>query len=55
MQNRLCKFKTRNKKPVGDRIFFAGEATAHAYSTVHGADRSDRRAVTDLFISPALN
>jgi len=43
------------KKPVGDRIFFAGEATAYAYSTVHGADRSGRRAVTDLFISPALD
>ena len=41
------------KKPVGDRIFFAGEATAYAYSTVHGADRSGRRAVTDVFISPA--
>tara|TARA_B100000780_G_C20797202_1_gene316605 strand:+ start:339 stop:527 length:189 start_codon:yes stop_codon:yes gene_type:complete len=30
------------KKPVGDRIFFAGEATAGAYSIVHGADRSGR-------------
>ena len=40
---------------VGDRIFFAGEATAYAFSTVHGADRSGVRAVTDLFISPALD
>ena len=42
------------KRQVGDRIFFAGEATAYAFSTVHGADRSGARAVTDLFISPAL-
>ena len=42
------------KQQVGDRIFFAGEATAGAFSTVHGADRSGIRAVTDLFISPAL-
>ena len=42
------------KRQVGDRIFFAGEATAYAFSTVHGADRSGVRAVTDLFISPAL-
>ena len=43
------------KKPVGGRIFFAGEATAGAYSTVHGADRSGRRAVGQLINSPALN
>jgi len=43
------------KQPVGDRIFFAGEATAGAFSTVHGADRSGVRAVTELFISPALD
>ena len=42
------------KKPVGGRIFFAGEATAYAYSTVHGADRSGRRAVGQLINSPAL-
>ncbi len=42
------------KFPVGDRIFFAGEATAGAFSTVHGANRSGIRAVTDLYISPAL-
>ena len=41
--------------PVGDRIFFAGEATAMAFSTVHGADRSGARAVKDLYISPALD
>ena len=34
--------------PVGNRIFFAGEATAYAFSTVHGADRSGKRAVKEL-------
>ena len=43
------------KLPVGDRIFFAGEATAGAFSTVHGANRSGIRAVTDLYISSALD
>ena len=43
------------KQQVGDRVFFAGEATAGAFSTVHGADRSGVRAVTELFISPALD
>ena len=43
------------KQQIGDRIFFAGEATANAFSTVHGADRSGIRAVTDLFISPTLD
>jgi len=43
------------KFPVGDRIFFAGEATAGAFSTVHGANRSGIRAVTDLYISSALD
>jgi len=42
------------KFPVGDRIFFAGEATAGAFSTVHGANRSGIRAATDLYISSAL-
>ena len=42
------------KMPVGDRIFFAGEATALAFSTVHGADRSGKRAATEAYISPAL-
>ena len=42
------------KKPVGNRVFFAGEATAYAYSTVHGADRSGRRAVGQLITSSAL-
>ena len=41
--------------PVGERIFFAGEATAGAFSTVHGANRSGIRAATDLFISSALD
>ena len=40
--------------PVGDKIFFAGEATALAFSTVHGADRSGKRAATEAYISPAL-
>ena len=43
------------KFPVGDRIFFAGEATARAFSTVHGANRSGVRAATDLYISSALD
>ena len=43
------------KFPVGDRIFFAGEATAGAFSTVHGANRSGVRAATDVFISSALD
>ncbi len=42
------------KFPVGDRIFCAGEATAGAFSTVHGANRSGIRAATDLYISSAL-
>ena len=46
--------RPRLKRPVGDRIFFAGEATAHAYSTVHGADRSGKRAAVEAYISPAL-
>ena len=36
------------KNQVGDRVFFAGEATAGAFSTVHGADRSGKRAVKEL-------
>jgi len=35
-------------------IFFAGEATAGAFSTVHGANRSGIRVATDVYISPAL-
>jgi len=35
-------------------VIGAGEATAGAFSTVHGANRSGIRAVTDLYISPAL-
>jgi len=38
-----------------ERIFFAGEATAGAYGTVHGANRSGIRAATDVFISDALD
>ena len=36
------------KEPVGGRIFFAGEATALAWATVHGADRSGKRVVEEL-------
>ena len=43
------------RMPVGDKIFFAGEATALAFSTVHGADRSGKRAATEAYISPALD
>lgn len=32
------------KEPIGKKIFFAGEATAGQYATVHGADRSGKRA-----------
>ena len=46
--------RPRLKRPVGDRIFFAGEATAAAYGTVHGANRSGIRAATEVFISSAL-
>jgi len=42
------------REPVGDKIFFAGEATALAFSTVHGADRSGKKAATEAYISPAL-
>ena len=47
--------RPRLKRPVGERIFFAGEATANAYGTVHGANRSGIRAATDVFISDALD
>ncbi|MDA9644954.1 FAD-dependent oxidoreductase, partial [Candidatus Pelagibacter sp.] len=50
----FANLRPRLKRPVGDRIFFAGEATAGAYSTVHGANRSGIRAATDVFISDAL-
>ena len=36
------------KKSVLNKIFFAGEATAGAYGTVHGADRSGQRVVKEL-------
>ena len=36
-------------------VIGAGAATAGAFSTVHGANRSGIRAATDLFISPALD
>jgi monoamine oxidase len=43
------------KKPVGGRVFFAGEATAYSYGTVHGADQSGRRAVGQLLTAKALD
>ena len=36
------------KKSVQNKIFFAGEATAGAFGTVHGADRSGIRVVKEL-------
>ena len=36
------------KSSVGDRIYFAGEATSINYGTVHGADLSGKRAVEDF-------
>ena len=36
------------KTPVGNKIFFAGEATAAQYATVHGADRSGKRVAESL-------
>ena len=43
------------KKSLGDRVFFAGEATAYSYGTVHGADQSGRRAVGQLLTLKALD
>jgi|TARA_B100000315_G_scaffold192176_1_gene182548 monoamine oxidase len=43
------------RRHEGDRVFFAGEATANAFQTVHGADLSGKRVATDLYISPALD
>lgn len=36
------------KKSVKKKIFFAGEATADAYGTVHGADRSGQRVAKEV-------
>ena len=36
------------KTPVGDRIFFAGEATSINYGTVHGADLSGKEVADDV-------
>jgi len=36
------------KLPVGDRIYFAGEATSTNYGTVHGADTSGKEVVNEL-------
>jgi monoamine oxidase len=42
------------KRPVGNKIFFAGEATASQFATVHGADRSGERAVESLIKKPEV-
>ena len=42
------------KRPVGNKIFFAGEATASQFSTVHGADRSGERVVESLIKKPEV-
>jgi monoamine oxidase len=36
------------KTSVGDKIFFAGEATSDSYGTVHGADRRGERVGSDV-------
>tara|TARA_Y100000588_G_C13888837_1_gene767767 strand:+ start:576 stop:758 length:183 start_codon:yes stop_codon:yes gene_type:complete len=36
------------KSSVGDRIFFAGEATSINFATVHGADLSGKRVAKDV-------
>ena len=36
------------KSSVGDRIFFAGEATSINYGTVHGADLSGKEVADDV-------
>ena len=36
------------KESVGDKIFFAGEATSGSYATCHGADRTGTRAAKEL-------
>ena len=36
------------KFPVGDRIYFAGEATSTNYGTVHGADTSGKEVVNEM-------
>jgi monoamine oxidase len=43
-----AKLRKELKNQVGDRVFFAGEATAGAHGTVHGADRSGKRVVKEL-------
>jgi len=43
------------KTPVGNKIFFAGEATASQFSTVHGADRSGERVVESLIRKPEVS
>lgn len=43
-------------EPVGDSLFFAGEATSSDYtSTVHGAHLSGRRAVREMLASATLS
>ena len=39
---------------ITNRIFFAGEATAGAYSTVHGADRSGKRVAEFILYTSSV-
>ena len=43
-----AKLRRNIKNPVGNKLFFAGEATAKNYGTVHGADRSGLRAAKEV-------
>ena len=36
------------KSSVGDRVFFAGEASSINYGTVHGADLSGKEVADDV-------
>ena len=43
-----AKLRRNIKTSVGNRLFFAGEATAKNYATVHGADRSGARVAKEV-------
>ena len=36
------------RKPIDDKIFFAGEATSYNFGTVHGADLSGKETAQDI-------
>ena len=46
-----AKLRKNIKTSVGNRLFFAGEATAKNYGTVHGADRSGLRVAEEVLKS----